>query len=280
MQVQDLFISGQEGYHTYRIPALAVAPDSAVLAFCEARRHTGRDDDQIDILLRRSTDGGRTWAPRQRIVADGERTCGNPCPVVDHDRRHRVAALLQGQPGGLCQSQHGQRVRTWTDPVEITSQVKASSWTYLGTGPGHGIQLQSGRLLVPSWVDESPGPATWRQPPPTWGQVQSSIAFYSDDGGHTWQAGDKLTHDASDECEAVEMADGSLYMTLRSRNERRCRGWSRSRDGGATWSAVAYEPALPEPSCQGSIVRLDDGRISNGASQQARRARRVDLAAE
>ena len=67
------------------------------------------------------------------------------------------------------------------------------------------------------------------------------------------------------------MADGSLYMTLRSRNERRCRGWSRSRDGGATWSAVAYEPALPElgessnrienPSCQGSIVRLDDGRI-------------------
>ena len=86
MQIQDLFISGQEGYHTYRIPALAVAPDGAVLAFCEARRHTGRDDDQIDILLRRSTDGGRTWAPRQRIVADGERTCGNPCPVVDHNR--------------------------------------------------------------------------------------------------------------------------------------------------------------------------------------------------
>ena len=50
MQVQDLFVSGQEGYHTYRIPALAVAPDGAVLAFCEARRHTGRDDDQIDIL--------------------------------------------------------------------------------------------------------------------------------------------------------------------------------------------------------------------------------------
>ena len=57
------------------------------------------------------------------------------------------------------------------------------------------------------------------------------------------------------------MADGSLYMTLRSRNERRCRGWSRSRDGGATWSAVAYESALPEPSCQGSIVRLGDGRV-------------------
>ena len=279
MQVQDLFISGQEGYHTYRIPALAVAPDGAVLAFCEARRHTGRDDDQIDILLRHSTDGGRTWEARQRIVADGERTCGNPCPVVDHDRgavccpfarttRRSLSAAVQ-TVGGLGPT-------LW----KITAQVKAPAWTYLGTGPGHGIQLQSGRLLVPSWVDESPGPATWRQPPPTWGQVQSSIAFYSDDGGHTWQAGDKLTHDASDECEAVEMADGSLYMTLRSRNERRCRGWSRSRDGGATWSVVAYEPALPEPSCQGSIVRLDDGRISHGASEPVRRARRVDLAAE
>ena len=109
MQVQDLFISGQEGYHTYRIPALAVAPDGAVLAFCEARRHTGRDDDQIDILLRRSTDGGRTWEPRQRIIADGERTCGNPCPVVDHDRGAVLLPFLQGQPGGLCQPQHGRR---------------------------------------------------------------------------------------------------------------------------------------------------------------------------
>ena len=260
MQVQDLFISGQEGYHTYRIPALAVAPDGAVLAFCEARRHTGRDDDQIDILLRRSADGGRTWEPRQRIVADGERTCGNPCPVVDHDRSAVLLPFCKDNQEVFV-SRSTDSGRTWTDPVEITSQVKASSWTYLGTGPGHGIQLQSGRLLVPSWVDESPGPATWRQPPPTWGQVQSSIAFYSDDGGYTWQVGAKLTHDASDECEAVEMADGSLYMTLRSRNERHCRGWSRSRDGGATWSVVSYEQALPEPSCQGSIVRLDDGRI-------------------
>ena len=157
MQIQDLFTSGQEGYHTYRIPALAVAPDGAVLAFCEARRHTGRDDDQIDILLRRSTDGGRTWEPRQRIVADGERTCGNPCPVIDRDRSTVLLPFCKDNQEVFV-SRSADSGHTWTDPVEITSQVKAPSWTYLGTGPGHGIQLQSGRLLVPSWVDESPWP--------------------------------------------------------------------------------------------------------------------------
>ena len=91
--------------------------------------------------------------------------------------------------------------------------------------------------------------------------MQSSIVFLSDDGGCSWRRGAKLTHDASDECEAVEMAGGSVYLTLRSRGDRRCRGWSRSTDGGETWSEAAFDPALPEPSCQGSVVSLGDGRL-------------------
>jgi sialidase-1 len=79
----DLFTSGREGYHTYRIPALAVSTHGTVLAFCEARRNSGRDDDEIDITLRRSLDSGQTWEPRRIAVSDGSRTCGNPCPVVD-----------------------------------------------------------------------------------------------------------------------------------------------------------------------------------------------------
>ena len=260
MQLQDLFISGREGYHTYRIPALAVAPDGTVLAFCEARRHTGRDDDEIDILLRRSSDGGRTWGPRQLVVSDGDRTCGNPCPVVDGDRGEVLLPFCKDNQEVFV-TRSSDSGGSWSDPVEITGQVKAPSWKYLGTGPGHGIQLQSGRLLVPSWVDESPGPATWRDPPPGWGKVQSSIAFLSDDGGRSWKRGSKLTHDASDECEAVETAGVSVYMTLRSRGDRRCRGWSRSADGGETWAEAAFDPALPEPSCQGSVVSLGDGRL-------------------
>ena len=279
MQLQDLFISGREGYHTFRIPALAVAPDGTVLAFCEARRHTGRDDDQIDILLRRSSDGGRTWGPRQLVVSDGDRTCGNPCPVVDRASGEVLLPFCKDNQEVFV-TRSGDGGVTWSDPVEITGQVKAPSWKYLGTGPGHGIQLQSGRLLVPSWVDESPGPATWRNPPPGWGKVQSSIVFLSDDGGRSWRPGSKLTHDASDECEAVETAGGPVYMTLRSRGDRRCRGWSRSADGGETWSEVAFDPALPEPSCQGSVVALEDGPLLLAHPRQAGRARRADPAAE
>lgn len=256
----DLFASGKEGYRSYRIPALVVTPGGTILAFCEGRRHSGHDDDEIDILLRRSFTNGQTWEPRQVVVTDGDRTCGNPCPVVDS----RTGTIFlpfckDNQQVFLCRSDdEGQ---TWSTPVEISSQVKAPSWSYVGTGPGHGIQLTSGRLLVPAWADESPGPPTWRQPPATWGQVQSSFAFFSDDHGENWKGGRKMTADASDECEAVETVDGAVYMTMRSRQDRRCRAFAWSHDRGESWSEVEYNPDLPEPSCQGSIVRFDAERV-------------------
>ena len=260
VEISDLFTAGQQGYARYRIPALVVAPGGAVLAFCEARRHTGSDDDEIDILLRRSLDGGRTWEPRQMVVADGDRTCGNPCPVVDgHTGTVFLPFCKDNQQVFVCRSDD--EGETWSEPVEVSAEVKAPSWSYLGTGPGHGIQLASGRLLIPSWVDESPGPATWRDPPPNWGKVQSSIAFFSDDHGQSWQRGARMMVDASDECEAVETMDGAVYMNMRSRQGRLCRASAWSQDGGETWSKVEYHPELPEPSCQGSVVRFDAERV-------------------
>ena len=85
MNTLDLFTRGQGGYHTYRIPALVITLDGTILAFCEARLHNGRDCDKIDILLRRSFDGGYSWEAPQTVIADGERTCGNPCPVIEGD---------------------------------------------------------------------------------------------------------------------------------------------------------------------------------------------------
>ncbi len=260
MNKQTLFLAGEGGYFRYRIPALTVTTQGTVLAFCEARRHNGHDEDEIDIVLRRSVDEGQSWGAPQIVVSDGSRTCGNPCPVVD---RVTGAALLlfckDNQEVFLTRSEDdGQH---WSTPVEITDAVKERTWSYLGTGPGHGIQLQSGRLLIPAWVDESPGPATWRNPPATWGKVQSSIAFLSDDHGQSWRPSAKLTTDASDECEAVECSDGVVYMNLRSRQGRRCRAVAWSHDGGEQWSAVEYDPTLPELSCQGSIVRYDAGRV-------------------
>jgi sialidase-1 len=70
-----------------------------------------------------------------------------------------------------------------------------------------------------------------------------------------------MTTDASDECEAVEAACGAVYMTMRSRQGRMCRAFAWSRDGGETWSEVEYNHDLPEPSCQGSIIRFDAERV-------------------
>ena len=252
----SLFVSGEDGYYRYRIPALVVSTRGTILAFCEARKYTGSDDDVIDVALRRSFDGGRTWEPRQIIVADGDITCGNPCPVVDHStgviwlpfcKNNQQVFITRSEDDGV----------SWGAPVEITSEVKDPSWAYLGSGPGHGIQLQSGRLLIPSWCDESPEPAT-QTAELYWGKVQSSYAFFSDDHGATWKRGEKLTDDMSDECEAVETADGAVYMNMRSRQEKNCRAQAWSRDGGASWSKVEFDPNLPEPSCQAGLVRLTD----------------------
>ena len=93
------------------------------------------------------------------------------------------------------------------------------------------------------------------------GGVQLSYAFFSDDGGRTWGRGEEMERGASDECEAVELNDGTVYMNMRSGGERFCRSSARSSDGGQTWSTVKFHPELPDPSCQGSIVRLDDERV-------------------
>ena len=255
MQTIDLFTAGQEGYHSYRIPALAVAASGIVLAFCEARKYTGRDHDEIDILLRRSKDGGQTWSERAIVIESGGQTCGNPCPIVDRDTG-QIHLLFSKNNQQIFIGHSADEGRTWTEPKEITAQAKDPTWSFVGTGPGHGIQLASGRLLAPCWSDESPGPLTWA-PNPNWGKVQSSYALYSDDHGQTWQHSRNITQDATDECMAVELSDGSLYMDMRSRQNKKCRARSISQDGGQSWSSAEYDTRFPEPSCQGSILRTD-----------------------
>ena len=257
MERMDLFTSGRNGYHTYRIPALVTTPAGAVLAFCEGRKHTGRDDDEIDLLCRRSQDGGHTWTDLQIVVPSGGRTCGNPCPITDRDTG-RIWLLFCKDNQQIFTTHSDDEGDTWAEPTEITAQAKDPAWSYVGTGPCHGIQLASGRLLAPCWSDESPGPATWAPDPPNWGKIQSSYALMSDDHGQTWHHSQNITRDASDECAAAELPDGSLYMDMRSRQGKRCRARARSQDGGQTWTPAEYVPELPEPSCQGSILRIDN----------------------
>ena len=245
LEQAELFLSGKGGYHTYRIPALVVTKQGTVLAFCEGRKNSGSDHGDIDLVLKRSTDEGQTWSDMQVIADDGDHTMGNPCPVVDQSNNTIWLPLCRDNSRILVMKSTDDG-RTWSKPADITKEAMDPAWYWVGTGPGHGIQLRSGRLLIPCWAD-----ATEHL-----GEIQFSFVFYSDDSGATWQKGPALDQDASDECEAVELVDGSLYMNMRSRRGKKQRAYSWSEDGGQSWSTVQFDPRLPEPSCQGSIIRL------------------------
>ena len=136
--------------------------------------------------------------------------------------------------------------QSWSKPVNISPSAMNPAWPFAGTGPGHGIQLASGRLLIPCWADSTP----------SCGEIQTSYCFYSDDHGASWKLGQPLTRNASDECDVVELADGSIYLNARSRQDKKQRAYAFSKDGGQSWSEVRYDASQPEPSCDGAVVRL------------------------
>ena len=128
----------------------------AVLAVCEGRRDGSGDSGQIDLLMRRSDDGGRTWGQSHVVVTEPGMTCGNPAPVLDRHtgtiwlpfcKNHAdgdEALIRKGlAPRTVWVTRSDDDGETWADPVEITADVKHSGWTWYATGPCHGIQLRS-----------------------------------------------------------------------------------------------------------------------------------------
>ena len=259
----DVFVSGTHGYHSFRIPAIVVTTKGAVLAFAEGRKRTRSDTGDIDTVLRRSTDGGRTWSKLQVIADDGPHTMGNPCPVVDQ-ATGTIWMLntrnLGSDHEGKIWTRTGQGTRTvwvmkstddgltWSMPVEITKSVKEPQWTWYATGPCTGIQIErgphKGRLVIP--CDHGTGH----------GRDYKSHIITSDDHGTTWKLGGSTPDTNSSECQVVELVDGRLLL-----NTRNCfrktgfRSVSVSEDGGMTWGDVRLDKALPCPGCQGSILR-------------------------
>jgi len=260
----DLFISGQEGYHTFRIPSLIVTKKGTVLAFCEGRKDSRSDTGNIDLVLKRSFDGGKTWQPMQVVADDGPNTMGNPCPVVDRDTgtiwllitRNLGQDNLQKINAGTSQGtreawvlKSGDDGATWSKPVEITRMAKAHDWTWYATGPGCGIQLTGGRLVIP--CDHAVAGS----------QLFRSHVIYSDDHGKTWKRGG-VVGDHVNECQVVELVDGSLLLNMRNYardtagNRVHHRAVATSRDGGLTWSPVTFDDTLIEPICQASLLRF------------------------
>jgi sialidase-1 len=258
LEQTPLWTAGDDGYHTFRIPSLIVSTAGSLVAFSEARKGGTSDTGNIDLVMKRSTDGGRTWSKQQVIWDDGDNTCGNPCPVVDQATgtiwlllthnlgKDNEAAITAGKARGTRTawlSHSDDDGQTWSPPHDITRDVKDPEWGWYATGPGIGIQLRHGehrgRMVVP--CDQK-------------NDGKFSHVIYSDDGGQSWRIGGKIAE--FNECQVVELGDGRLMLNMRNADKsRKQRGVVTSKDGGVTWSEVRADDQLIEPVCQASIVR-------------------------
>lgn len=264
MKQTPLFWAGQEGCHTYRIPALAVTPKGTLLAFCEARRDAQKDWGNIDLVMRRSLDNGNTWEPIRVIIDDNGHTCGNPCPIVDRhtgtvvllitknngtENEHQIQ-LGEAAPRTVWVTTSQDEGLTWTAPVDISAQVRHPDWRWYATGPCHGIQLMDGRMIAPCDYSTGPNP-----------ENMHSHIIYSDDSGRTWTIGGTL-EGKTNESTVVELQDGSLYLNVRNYFDTNRRYWSISKDRGMTWTPPAEDSTLIDPVCQASVLRLSTGPAS------------------
>ena len=268
----DLWRAGEGGYHTYRIPAAVRTRRGAILAFCEGRRGSASDTGDIDVLLRRAARPGAPWSETRVIANFGSDTVGNPAPVVDR-REGAVHLLLTRNPGRVTEKEivagtapetrtvwttvSRDEGLTWSEPRDITAQVKRPDWNWYATGPCNGIQLRTGRLLIPCDHIASGG-------------AMGSHVIYSDDRGRTWQIGGTVGPQCN-ESTVAELAAGELLLNMRSYRGDHRRLVSRSRDSGLTWTPPAPDDALVEPVCQASLLRVGRTLLFSNPAAETRR---------
>lgn len=259
-----LFEKGGAGYGCYRIPAIVRTKLGTLLAFAEARRTWCGDSQEIDLVVRRSEDDGRTWSA-QKIVLSGTdadpnavATRGNPTPIVDLETG-RIVLLTTMDPGTASRPRtpyvqfSDDDGKTFTKARNIGAQIDDPTWGWYATGPVHGIQLtrgaHKGRLVAGTNYDAGGRGA---------GQL-----VYSDDSGETWHKGaTDLRTDGMvpQEISVVEKVDGGIYAGARNNSAgtgNASRAFAVSNDGGETY-ATNYTtiPGLTTPIVQGSLLRL------------------------
>ncbi|MEU6229561.1 sialidase family protein [Streptomyces sp. NPDC047042] len=281
------YVAGEGGYDTYRIPATVTTGKGTLLAFAEGRHNGAGDSGDIDVVLRRSTDGGCSWGPLSVVAAGDGDTRGNPAPVVDQ-KTGRIVLVTSYNDGAVTEAQimrgeatpqQSRRVfvqtstaandgRSFTPPRDITAQVKLPDWRWYATGPGHAVYLtrgpHAGRIVIPS--NHSAAPPTGSSDTGQESRYYGGHAIYSDNGGGTWHLG--FVDDSYDgivnanETSAAQLPDGRLYFS--SRDQSGLMPGNRldaySSDGAESLDhPYTVQPTLNDvPIVQGSVLQLQD----------------------
>ncbi|MFJ9036148.1 exo-alpha-sialidase [Streptomyces sp. NPDC102406] len=268
------FRAGQDGYASFRIPAVVATHDGTLLAFCEGRVASAADHGDIDLVLRRSTDGGRTWGALQVVIANGRDLAGNPAPVVLASGRvllvhvrNAATATEDAIRRGRVTAADGRRVwvtysddagLTWAPGREITGQVKRPSWRWYATTPGHALLTREGRVVVPANHSLPPtGTDTGAE-----GKYDGGHCLLSDDDGATWRIGyvDDNTdgHLNVNETTVAQLPDGRLYFNARTDSPAPgTRADAHSADGGEHLvKPFRPQAGLVGPVVEGSLLHL------------------------
>ncbi|KXK06630.1 MAG: exo-alpha-sialidase [Acidobacteria bacterium OLB17] len=284
-QESIVYESGRDGAANYRIPAIIRLKSGKLLAFAEARKNSAADFGDNDIVLKISPDNGRTWSAQAVVAENGELQASNSAPVVDEldprfpngriflfyntgDRNEREVRQGKGKREVWYKTSTDEG-RTWSDAVNITSQVKRAGWRAFANTPGHAIQLtrgrHRGRIFVP--INYSKG-----GPQRDFSDYMAA-GFYSDDHGKTFHIAADIGLAGSNEATAAELSNGDVLFNARNqKGDQKFRITALSGDGGETWGNVGFDTALPDPVCQGSLLTIRGKTIAfvNNADQRSR----------
>lgn len=282
-----VFRSGDEGHATYRIPAIISLPNGDLLAFAEGRVNGSDDFGDVNLVLKRSSDQGLTWSGLETIMDYDSLQAGNPAPVIDLSdpnytqgvvflfyntgNNHEYDIRMNRGVREVWMMKSFDLGKTWEKPENITLQVhkpnnpnfnpsytNPADWRHYANTPGHAFQFSTGkykgRIVVAA--NHSVG-----DPMDQFAEYQAH-SFSTSDHGKTFQLSESVDIPGSNESIAAPLSGDRMIMSIRNqKGDIRSRILAYSSDGGLTWDEAYFEPQLPDPVCQGSI--LDIG-VENG----------------
>ena len=288
IHAQDIpvFRSGDDGYVSYRIPAIVQLTSGVLVAFCEGRVASEDDFGNIDIVYKTSKDGGKTWGKLRIAVDYDSLQAGNSAPVVDvldpQFRQGRIFLFFNTGNNQEWKVRSGNGLReawyitsidgaeTWSEPINITAQVHrprqphlnpkynfSEDWRTYANTPGHGFQFVSGphkgRIYIAAnhnYGDPQPNNTDW-----------NAHAYYSDDHGKSFKLSQNVPFPGSNESTAAQIGPNSVFMSSRNQSlSPKQRIISISHDGGQTWVSSAADPTLPDPINQAAVLSWKRGK--------------------